>query len=131
MILDGDKQAVESQTYFNIQPTFNEMNLAIEDGMVTALVEEDVAVYEKLKTLYLKRPWMYNEKIFNLNPLYLDEWNQLKEFGVETLIVYNNLIPYEKLTPGHPNYKKVAMGIRVIDINTGDIIDVSEVSNLN
>lgn len=131
MILDGDKQAVESQTYFNMQPKFNEMNLAIEDGMVTALVEEDVTVYEKLKTLYLKRPWMYNEKIFNLNPLYLDEWNQLKEFGVETLIVYNNLIPYEKLTPGHPNYKKVAMGIRVIDINTGDIIDVSEVSNLN
>tara|TARA_B100000029_G_scaffold116747_1_gene109651 strand:- start:7914 stop:9548 length:1635 start_codon:yes stop_codon:yes gene_type:complete len=131
MILDGDKQAVESEAYFNMQPTFNEMNLAIEEGMVSALVEEDVAIYEKLKTLYLKRPWMYNGKIFNLNPLYLDEWNQLKEFGVETLIVYNNLIPYEKLSPGHPDFKKVALGIRVIDISTGDILDVSEFSNLN
>ena len=131
MILDGDKQAVESQAYFNMQPTFNEMNLAIEEGMVTALVEENIAIYEKLKTLYLKRPWMYNEKVFNLNPLYLDEWNQLKEFGVETLIVYNNLIPFEKINSDHPNYKKIAMGIRVIDINTGDIIDVTELSNLN
>ena len=131
MILDGDKQAIESDTYFSLQPSFNEMNLSIEDGMVTALVEEGVAVYEKLKTLYLKRPWMYNEKIFNLNPLYLDEWKQLKEFGVETLIVYNNLIPYESLTSTHPDYKKVALGVRVVDIETGDILDVSELSNLN
>ena len=35
---------------------------------------------------------MYDDKIFNLNPLYLDDWNQLVEFGVERLIVYNNLI---------------------------------------
>jgi hypothetical protein len=63
--------------------------------------------------------------------LYLDEWKQLKEFGVETLIVYNNLIPYESLTSTHPDYKKVALGVRVVDIETGDILDVSELSNLN
>ena len=131
LILDGDKQAVESQTYFQIQPSFNEMNLSIEEGMMTALVDEKVSIYEKLKTLYLKRPWMYNEKIFNLNPLYLDDWSQLKEFGVETLVVYNNLIPYEQLSSTSPDYKKVAIGVRIIDINTGDILDVSELTNLN
>jgi hypothetical protein len=131
LILDGDKQAVESQIYFQTQPSFNEMNLSIEEGMMTALVDEKVSIYEKLKTLYLKRPWMYNEKIFNLNPLYLDDWSQLKEFGVETLVIYNNLIPYEQLSSTSPDYKKVAIGVRIIDINTGDILDVSELTNLN
>ena len=131
LILDGDKQAVESQEYFNNQPTFNEMNLAIEEGMITALVDSKISVYEKLKTLYLKRPWMYDEKIFNLNPLYLDEWSQLNDFGVELLVVYNNLIPHEKLNSASADYKKIAIGIRVIDISSGDIIDVTELSNLD
>ena len=131
LILDGDKQAVESQAYFDNQPTFNEMNLAIEEGMISALVGAKVSVYEKLKTLYLKRPWMYDEKIFNLNPLYLDEWTQLSEFGVDRLVVYNNLIPYEELSATSPNYKKVAIGVRIIDVNTGDILDVTELSNLD
>ena len=131
MILNGDKQAVNSEKYFKTQPSYNEMNLSIEEGIISALVQADVRVYEKLKTLYLKRPWMYDDKVFNLNPLYLDEWNQLKSFGVETLIVYNNLIPYEELTSSSPNYKKVAMGIRIIDVNTGYILDVNEISNLN
>ena len=131
LILDGDKQAVESQAYFENQPTFNEMNLAIEEGMITALVSEKVSVYEKLKTLYLKRPWMYDQKIFNLNPLYLDEWTQLSEFGVDRLVVYNNLIPYEELSATSPNYKKVAIGVRIIDVSTGDILDVTELSNLD
>ena len=131
MILSGDKQAVDPQKYFQTQPRFNEMNLSIEEGIISALVGADISVYEKLKTLYLKRPWMYSDKIFNLNPLYLDEWSQLKSFGVETLIVYNNLIPYEDLNPNSPDYTKVALGIRIIDVNTGYITDVSEISNLN
>jgi len=131
LILDGDKQAVESQSYFDNQPSFNEMNLAIEEGMISSLVDEKISIYEKLKTLYLKRPWMYNEKIFNLNPLYLDEWTQLAEFGVERLVVYNNLIPYEQLTSTSPDYKKVAIGVRIIDVNTGDILDVAELTNLD
>ena len=131
MIVDGDKQAVESEEYFNIQPAFNEMNLIIEEGMMTALVEQRVPLYEKLKTLYLKRPWMYNRKVFNLNPLYLDNWSQLNQFGIETLVVYNNLIPYENLTPSDRDYKKIAIGIRIIDVNTGDILHVSELNSLN
>jgi len=131
LILDGDKQAVESQEYFINQPTFNEMNLAIEEGMITALVDFKISVYEKLKTLYLKRPWMYDEKVFNLNPLYLDGWGQLKEFGAEALVIYNNLIPHEKLNSASVDYKKIAIGVRIIDISTGDIVDVSELSNLN
>lgn len=129
LILNGDKQTVESENYFNSQPSFNEMNLAIEEGIISGLLNNDIPVYEKLKTLYLKRPWMYKMKIFNLNPLYLDEWKQLGEFGVEKLIVYSNLIDYEKLNKNAPDYKKVALGIRIIDIETGDIIDVGKISN--
>ena len=131
LIINGDKQAVESESYFKDQPFFNEMNLTIEEGMMTSLVKQKVSIHEKLKTLYLKRPWMYNDKVFNLNPLYLDEWSQLEDFGVEILVVYNNLIPYQKLSTSHPDYKKVAIGIRIIDINTGDILQVGELTNIN
>ena len=47
------------------------------------------------------------------------------------LVVYNNLIPYQKLSASHPDYKKVAIGIRIIDIGTGDILQVGELTNIN
>ena len=47
------------------------------------------------------------------------------------LVVYNNLIPHEKLNSANNDYKKIAIGIRVIDISSGDIIDVTELSNLD
>ena len=122
LIVNGDKQAVESEIYFKDQPNFNEMNLIIEEGMMTSLIKQKVSIYEKLKTLYLQRPWMYDDKVFNLNPLYLDEWIQLEDFGVEVLVVYNNLIPYQELAASDSDYKKVAIGIRIIDVNTGDIL---------
>jgi hypothetical protein len=131
IIINGDKQAVESEVYFEDQPLFNEMNLTIEEGMMTSLVKQKVSIHEKLKTLYLKRPWMYNDKVFNLNPLYLDEWSQLEDFGIEMLVVYNNLIPYQKLPVSHSDYKKVAIGIRIIDVKTGDILQVGELTNIN
>ena len=46
-------------------------------------------------------------------------------------ITNNNLIPYQKLSTSHPDYKKVAIGIRIIDINTGDILQVGELTNIN
>ena len=107
------------------------MNLIIEEGMMTSLIKQKVSIYEKLKTLYLKRPWMYDDKVFNLNPLYLDEWIQLEDFGVEVLVVYNNLIPYLELVASDSDYKKVAIGIRIIDVNTGDILQVGELVNTN
>ena len=131
LIINGDKQAVESEVYFENQPLFNEMNLIIEEGMMTSLVKQKVSIHEKLKTLYLKRPWMYNDKVFNLNPLYLEEWSQLEDFGIEMLVVYNNLIPYQKLPVSHSDYKKVAIGIRIIDVETGDILQVGELTNIN
>ncbi len=131
LIVNGDKQAVESEIYFQDQPNFNEMNLIIEEGMMTSLVQQKVSIYEKIKTLYLKRPWMYSDKVFNLNPLYLDEWNQLEDFGVEVLVVYNNLIPYQELDVTDFDYKKVAIGIRIIDVKTGDILQVGELVNTN
>ena len=48
-----------------------------------------------------------NDKVFNLNPLYLDEWIQLEDFGVEVLVVYNNLIPYQELVASDSDYKNV------------------------
>ena len=45
------------------------------------------------------------------------------------MIVYTNLIEYEKLNANEPDYKKVALGIRIIDVSTGDIIDVGKISN--
>jgi hypothetical protein len=87
-------------------------------------------LYEKLKTLYLKRPWMYDTKVFNLNPLYLDDWKQLQSFGVEMLLVYNNLIPYEDLTPDIEEYTTVAMSYRLIDLSTGDVVFSNQFSNL-
>ena len=131
LILDGDNQSVESKKYLKKISSFNAMNLAIEDGIVTALVSQNIDTYEKLKTLYLKRPWMYENKIFNLNPLYLNEWKQLKEFGVETLVVYQNLIPYERLKFDDPKYTDVAVSVKVIDIVTGDIIALSGITNMD
>ena len=107
------------------------MNLSIEEGMITSLVKQKVSIHEKLKTLYLKRPWMYDNKLFNLNPLYLDKWNQLEGFGVDILVVYNNLIPYQELLVSDYDYKKVAVGIRIIDVKSGDIIQVGELTNTN
>jgi hypothetical protein len=134
LLVDGDKHTIEADNYNMIRSKFNEMQLAIEEGIITALVRKsssnNFSVYEKLKTLYLKRPWMYDEKIFNLNPLYLDNWTQLRNFGVDILIVYNNLIPYEKLPVESVEYKKVALSYRVIDLKTGDVISANEINNL-
>ena len=134
LLVDGDKHTIEADNYNMIRSKFNEMQLAIEEGIITALVRKsgsnNFSVYEKLKTLYLKRPWMYDKKIFNLNPLYLDNWTQLRNFGVDILIVYNNLIPYEKLPVESVDYKKVALSYRVIDLKTGDVISANEINNL-
>ena len=47
------------------------------------------------------------------------------------LVVYNNLIPHEELSSTSGDYKKIAIGVRIIDISTGDIVDVNELTNLN
>jgi hypothetical protein len=134
MLIDGDKQSIPENNYTENRMKYNEMHLAIEEGIISALVngsiDNDYEVYEKLKTLYLKRSWMYEDKVFNLNPLYLDDWKQLREFGVDVLILYNNLIPYENLQSTFPAYKKVAVGYRVIDLKSGDVISVGELTNL-
>ena len=47
------------------------------------------------------------------------------------LVVYNNLIPYQELSTSDSDYKKVAIGIRIIDVKTGDILQVGELVNTN
>ena len=65
-----------------------------------------------------------------LNPLYLKDWDQLKKFGVQTLIVFQNLIPYEKLNYNDPSYDDVAVSVKVIDLSNGDIIALSGITNI-
>jgi hypothetical protein len=134
ILVDGDRQPVQAQKYNKSRTLYNEMHLSIEEGILSALVKgrgpNDYSVYEKLKTLYLKRSWMYEGKVFNLNPLYLDDWGQLREFGVDILILYNNLIPYEEINSGNDAYRKIALTYRVIDLVTGDVLHVGELSSL-
>ena len=91
--------------------------------------ENGFSVKEKLKTLYLKQPWMYDKKVFYLNPLYLDNWNQLKEYGADMILLYNNLISYENIGSYMKDYKKVAISYRWIDVNSGQVSAVQELTN--
>jgi len=74
-----------------------EHNYLIEEAMIKSLLLQDdssIKVYDKLNTVYLKQPWMYSQKVFNLNSLYLDNWDQLRNNGIDRLFIYVNLIDY-------------------------------------
>jgi len=131
LILDGDKHSIEAGKYFSNLTRFDEMHLSVEEGIISAFTQNDILVYEKLKTLYLKRPWMYSNKVFNLNPLYLEAWSQMEDFGVDMLVIFNSLLPYEDLTKTQIEYKNVVMGLRVVDLKTGEVIDIGEISTIN
>ena len=109
------------------------MQFAIEEGILSSILSNasthNIQSREKLKTLYLKRPWMYDNKVFNLNPLYLDDWSQLRDFGVDAILVYNNLIPYYDIDRKDDDISEIAVSFRIIDINTGSIIQVGEISS--
>ena len=132
-IIDGDKHAVSPEKYINSRKLFNQMHLAIEEGFITSLTNNaksyNFSIHEKLKTLYLKQPWMYEDKIFNMNPLFLNNWSQLRSFGFDVLLVYNNHIKYEKLNNFQKEYKKVALSYKLIDLATGNVIYASEIRN--
>ena len=133
MLIDGDKHSVESGLYKENFKKYNEMQFAIEEGILSSILSKsstyNIDIKEKLKTLYLKRPWMYENKVFNLNPLYLDNWSQLKGFGVDAILVYNNLIPYHNISKSSNDNYEMAIAYRIIDLNTGNIIQVGEISN--
>ena len=133
ILIDGDKHPTESASYSQNLKKYDEMQFAIEEGILSSILSNsstyNIHAIEKLKTLYLKRPWMYDNKIFNLNPLYLDEWSQLKDFGVDAILVYNNLIPYYDIDRSVDDIYEIAVSFRIIDINTGSIIQVGEISN--
>lgn len=133
MIIDGDKHPLQPREYIENRKKFNEMHMAIEEGFISALVEKSIengfSVKEKLKTLYLKQPWMYDKKVFYLNPLYLDNWKQLKEYGADMILLYNNLISYENIGSYMKDYKKVAISYRWIDVNSGQVSAVQELTN--
>ena len=139
MVIDGDNHSSNPTEYFNNRSKYNEMQFAIEEGILASLVQKseyfDFQIIEKLQTLYLKRPWMYNEKVFNLNPLYLDNWEQLKVFGVDALIIYNNLIPYHEIMQYSSNnsvnddLRKVVLSYKIINLENGNIMQVGEINN--
>ena len=130
LLIDGDKHPIESEAYFETRKKYDEMQFAIEEGILSSLLSNrDIKPIEKLKTLYLKQPWMYEGKVFNLNPLYLEDWSQLQTFGVDAIILYNNLIPYHNLDRDSREYYEIAITYKIIDLNTGDIVQVGEISN--
>jgi hypothetical protein len=130
MLIDGDKHPIESEAYVETRKRYDEMQFAIEEGILASLLSDrDIKPIEKLKTLYLKQPWMYEGKVFNLNPLYLEDWSQLQTFGVDVIILYNNLIPYHNLNKDSNEYYEIAVTYKIIDLNTGDIVQVGEISN--
>ena len=133
ILIDGDKHPTESASYSQNLKKYDEMQFAIEEGILSSILSNasthNIQAREKLKTLYLKRPWMYDNKVFNLNPLYLDDWSQLKDFGVDAILVYNNLIPYYAIDRSVDDIYEIAVSFRIIDINTGSIIQVGEISN--
>jgi len=133
ILVDGDKHPIESASYSQNLKKYDEMQFAIEEGILSSILSNaatyDIQAIEKLKTLYLKRPWMYENKVFNLNPIYLDDWSQLKDFGVDVILVYNNLIPYYDIDRSSDDIYEIAVSFRIIDLNTGSIIQVGEISN--
>jgi len=133
ILIDGDKHPTESASYSQNLKKYDEMQFAIEEGILSSILSNasthNIQSREKLKTLYLKRPWMYDNKVFNLNPLYLDDWSQLRDFGVDAILVYNNLIPYYAIDRSVDDIYEIAVSFRIIDINTGSIIQVGEISN--
>ena len=133
ILIDGDKHPTESASYSQNLKNYDEMHFAIEEGILSSLLFnakiDNIQPIEKLKTLYLKRPWMYDDKVFNLNPLYLDDWSQLKDFGVDVILVYNNLIPYYEIDRNSEDIEEIAISFRLIDINSGSIIQVGEISS--
>jgi hypothetical protein len=133
ILVDGDKHPTESASYSQNLKKYDEMQFAIEEGILSSILSNaatyNIQAIEKLKTLYLKRPYMYENKVFNLNPIYLDDWSQLKDFGVDVILVYNNLIPYYEIDRSSDDIYEIAVSFRIIDLNTGSIIQVGEISN--
>ena len=76
ILVDGDKHPIESASYSQNLKKYDEMQFAIEEGILSSILSNaatyNIQAIEKLKTLYLKRPYMYENKVFNLNPIYLD-----------------------------------------------------------
>ena len=133
MLIDGDKHSIDSEQYKENFKKYNEMQFAIEEGILSSIISKnklyDLKVKEKLKTLYLKKTWMYQDKVFNLNPIYLNDWSQLKEFDVDIIFVYNNLIPYHQISKNSSENYEIAISYKLINVKTGDIIQVGEISN--
>ena len=113
----------------NIFALFDPSNTNWVTSLTNNAKSNNYSLHDKLKTLYLKQPWMYEDKIFNLNPLFLDNWGQLRSFGFDVLLVYNNHIKYEKLNNFQKEYKKVALSYKLIDLTTGNVIYISEIRN--
>ena len=133
LIVDGDYHSIDPNKYSQERKNYKEHQFAIEEGISKGLLDlsgvTKLQLKDKLKTLYLKRDWMYSNKIFNANPLYLDTWKQLQTFGVDVLLVYNNLIRYHDLSDKtSTNFRNIAVSYKVIDVSTGDIIYVNEIT---
>lgn len=131
IIINGNE--ISDQTNTITAKKIREVQLAIEEGILSALTENkipyDIKIYEKLATLYLKRPYMLDGKAFNLNPLYLNSWQDLETLGADFILIYNNLLDYKKQNNKETS-GKVALNYRIIDVQSGQIIFSDILSNI-
>jgi hypothetical protein len=107
---------------------FDELDMAAEDGMVVALVEEGYGVVEKLASIYVNPDEIYQGKVFYINPLFLRRLDKLFEYSgskITKIIAYKKVEIVEKSTmPGQGTRgpKVAALYVRVIDVGDGNII---------
>ncbi len=133
LIVDGDYQSIYPANYFIDRLKYKEHQFAVEEGLTKGLLcLTDVTKLQlkyKLKTIYLKRDWMYENKIFNSNPLYLDSWKQLQSLGIDVLLIYNNLIRYHDVNNKEDKLlRNIAISFKAIDVTTGDIFYTNEIT---
>jgi len=121
-LINGDDTNNSSPLHTINKNIVNKMQLVFEEGIISSIANNgDAKVYEKLTTLYLKKPYMFEGKAFNLNPLYLNSWQDLEKLNVDFILVYNNLIDYDKHADAI-NSVKIALNYRLIDVHSGKII---------
>lgn len=125
ILVDGDGMTTNFSSFEKTRQLYDYQQCAIEEGMASAIISNSntTKVVEKLKTLYYKRDAMYASRVFYPNPLYLDNWKQLKDaYGVDLVLVYNNTINYSSPGDGKQNLSKISVAFRLIDLTDGSIL---------
>jgi hypothetical protein len=129
----------QSVMYDNSRASVTAKDMAAEDGMVTALVARDFSVVEKLASIYVNPASEYEDTMFYINPLFLEQLDMLLKYSgseIKKVIAYKKIeveaAPQATGLGAAPQVKlpEVAgLYIRVIDVSDGNIIYSGIVQN--